>query len=202
MSYQKRQQLPPRVTFVKQYFGFDPNGTLIDVGFHHLAQGWEQRLRHLVKQRMSIEQLLSHKFVVSIEGNDVATNIKWVMASNSVPFMPRPAAESWGLEGTLIAGVHYVELLWDEAAMSWDLEEKIRFCIDHDAECKEIAMNGQRFMEHYRFCDREYQRKLEAKVVDRYCQQISIQLDTEEEPKHRRPFRKRKRHQKWSRRRN
>ena len=68
-----------------------------------------------------------------------------------------------------------MELVWDDER-GWDLEEKIRFCIEHDAKCKEIAMNGRLLMEHYRFCDKEYQQELELKVMDRYCEQVAIHL--------------------------
>ena len=168
--------LIPRVAFVKQYFDFDPKESKIDVGFNKLSQGLEQELKDFVKPKMDREEMLKHKFVISIQGNDVATNLKWIVASNSVPFMPKPTVESWFLEGTLVAGEHYVELVWTEGA-GWDLEEKIQFCIENDAKCKEIALNGKRFMEHYRFCDGEYQRELEAKVVDRYCEQVTLQIN-------------------------
>ena len=172
--------LNARVSFVRQFLNHGPTASLIDVGFNFLCQGWDTRddvdVSQWLKAGLSVQEMLSHKFVVSIEGNDVATNVKWVMGSNSVPFMPAPTAESWGLEGTLRANVHFVELSWDEQS-GWNLEEKIKFCIDHDAECKEIAMNGKRFMQHYRFCDRQYQQELEAKVMDRFCQQMTIHIE-------------------------
>ena len=71
-----------------------------------------------------------------------------------------------------------MELKYDEQT-GWNLEEQIQFCIDNDAKCKEIAENGKRFMEHYRFCDEEYQQEVEAKVIDRYCQQVNLQLTYE-----------------------
>lgn len=84
------------------------------------------------------------------------------------------------MEGTLEAGVHYVELKQD-ATTGCNLKEQIQFCVDNDAECQEIAENGKRFMEHYRFCDEEYQHEIEAKVLNRYCEQTDIQLDYEED---------------------
>ena len=169
-----------RGTFVKQYGALNADVNKIDVGFttvwkKHYTVEQEKESKQFVKASMSKEELLSHKFVISIEGNDVATNFKWVMASNSVPFAPKPTAETWGLEGTFRAGVHYVELVWNDQD-GWDLEEKIRFCIEHDAKCKEIAQNGRLLMEHYRFCDEEYQQELELKIMDRYCEQVSIHL--------------------------
>ena len=54
------------------------------------------------KPRLSIKEQLRSKFVVSIEGNDVATNLKWIMSSNSVCMMPEPKFETWYKEGTLV----------------------------------------------------------------------------------------------------
>jgi|694.fasta_scaffold00860_38 hypothetical protein len=73
------------------------------------------------KPYASFDEQLSHKFVLSIEGNDVATNLKWIMASQSLCLMVPPSVESWFLESELIPGVHYVALRPDYA----DLEEQI-----------------------------------------------------------------------------
>jgi len=167
--------LPPRHTFVRQYFGADPRRDGVDVGFSGTCQGWEREWNAFRKPVVTVDAFLEHKYLISIQGNDVASNVKWVMASNSVLFMPRPNVESWALEGTLVAGVHYVELTWNETT-GWNLEDQIRFCIENDAKCKEIAMNSKRFIEHYRFCDDQYQQEIEAKLMDRYCEQVTIQL--------------------------
>ena len=65
------------------------------------------------KPRLSIFEQLEYKYILSIEGNDVATNLKWILNSNSLCFMPRPRFETWFLEGRLQAGVHYAELADD-----------------------------------------------------------------------------------------
>lgn len=76
---------------------------------------------------MSITDQLKYKFVISLEGNDVATNLKWIMLSNSVCFMRKPRVESWFMEGSLIPNHHYV-LLDDEFS---DLEDKIDYYSKH-----------------------------------------------------------------------
>ena len=43
----------------------------------------------------------------------MATNLKWILNSNSLCIMPRPRFETWFLEGRLRAGVHYAELADD-----------------------------------------------------------------------------------------
>ena len=62
------------------------------------------------RPRLSMFGQMRFKYLVSIEGNDVATNLKWIMNSNSLCLMPKPRFETWFLEGQLQAGVHYVEL--------------------------------------------------------------------------------------------
>ena len=65
------------------------------------------------KPRLSIFEQLECKYILSIEGNDVATNLKWIMNSNSLCIMPKPRFETWFLESRLQAGVHYAELADD-----------------------------------------------------------------------------------------
>ena len=65
------------------------------------------------KPRLTIFEQLEYKYILSIEGNDVATNLKWILNSNSLCIMPRPRFETWFLEGRLRAGVHYAELADD-----------------------------------------------------------------------------------------
>jgi len=72
---------------------------------------------------MTIPDQLDHKFVVSIEGNDVATNLKWIFASNSVCLMRRPRFETWFMEGTLVPDRHYI-LVADDYS---DVPDKVRF---------------------------------------------------------------------------
>lgn len=94
------------------------------------------------KPFMSIEQQLEHKFIFSIEGNDVATNLKWILASNSLCFMKRPIYETWLMEGTLIPGYHYVEVNDDFS----DLHEKIDYYLSCPEEAQIIIQNANRYI--------------------------------------------------------
>jgi hypothetical protein len=78
------------------------------------------------------------RYVISIEGNDVASNLKWVLASNSLCLMPAPRFETWFMEGRLEAGRHYAELRDDFA----DLEEKILHYERHPGEALAIVRNA------------------------------------------------------------
>ncbi len=54
---------------------------------------------------------LRNKFIHSVERNDVVTNLKWIMSSQSLCFMPEPTGETWFMEGRLIPHHHYVRAM-------------------------------------------------------------------------------------------
>ena len=104
-----------------------------------------------IKPYMSIEDQLDFKFIACIEGNDVATNLKWVMASNSVAVMPRPKIESRFMEGTLKANYHYIEIKDDYS----DLEERLWYYISHPDEAEAIISHAHEYVNAFRDADRE-----------------------------------------------
>lgn len=103
------------------------------------------------KPFMSIKQQLGHKFIFSIEGNDVATNLKWIMASNSLCFMKQPAYETWFMEGTLTPGHHYVEVSDDFS----DLDEKVAYYLTHPEEAQDIIHNANQYITNFYHPQRE-----------------------------------------------
>ena len=105
---------------------------------------------------------LKYKFVISLEGNDVASNLKWVMSSNSIAIMPRPKYESWFMEGPLQGGVHYIEIKDDYSA----LEEKIRYYSTHPEEAKAIIRNAHAFVDQFR--DKEREELISLLVLEKY----------------------------------
>ena len=54
----------------------------IDIGFSHIVQN-EYQYQDYVKDKLTMKDMLKSKFLISIEGNDVATSTKWIMSSNS-----------------------------------------------------------------------------------------------------------------------
>lgn len=86
------------------------------------------------KRPLSIPEQLRYRYVISIEGYDVATNLKWILASRSLCLMPASRYETWFMEGRLLPGVHYVELAEDFS----DLEEKIDHYESHPDEAEAI----------------------------------------------------------------
>ncbi len=113
---------------------------------------------------LSIEEQLKYKFIFCPEGNDVATNLKWVMSSNSLAFMPKPKYETWFMEGTLVAGKHYVEIKDDYS----DLEEKINYYSTHTNEAKTIIQEAHKHVE--KFQNKLLEDLLCLKVLEQYTQ--------------------------------
>ena len=86
-----------------------------------------------------------------VEGVDVATNLKWVMSSNSIAVMPRPEIESWFMENKLIPEKHYIEIKEDYS----DLESKIKYYIKNPEKCKRIIKNANDYVEQFKNKRRE-----------------------------------------------
>ncbi len=130
---------PHRKRFIDMWLGHP----MCDVGQTNsdCDPGHEER----IKPYMSIPEQLGYKFVCCIEGNDVATNLKWVMASNSIAVMPRPRYETWFMEGTLIPGVHYIEIRPDYT----DLIDRLNYYISHPDEAEAIIENAHRYVAQF-----------------------------------------------------
>ena len=110
----------------------------------------EQSLDHH-KPYMTVQEQLEHKFIISVEGNDVATNLKWIMSSNSLCFMRKPRFETWYMEGRLIPNFHYV-LLHDDYS---NLDEMIKHYTQHPNEALEIIKNANEYTQQFQDEDRE-----------------------------------------------
>jgi hypothetical protein len=95
--------------------------------------------KEIQKKRMSIYEQLRYKFILSVEGNDIATNLKWIAQSNSLCFMPKPKFESWFLENDLEPGVHYVQIQDDFS----DIPEKVDHYVANPSEAQHIIQNFQ-----------------------------------------------------------
>ena len=106
------------------------------------------------KGKLSLKQQLEYKFILAIEGNDVASNLKWAMSSSSLVFMTKPKYETWFMEGTLKAGYHYAQLKDDYS----DLEEKVNYYKEHTEEAKEI-------IHHANLYTKEFQNLYKEKLI-------------------------------------
>lgn len=118
--------------------------------------------------KLSLADQLQAKYLLCLEGNDVASGLKWMLASNSIVIMPRPTVVSWACESFLAPGVHYVEVNHDLS----NLEEVYDWCEANPRICKEISQNGKAFMEP--FHDQEQESALFEEVVRRYHRRIRL----------------------------
>ncbi len=151
---------PRRQQFMRMYYG-SPVVDAGDVTPAALADklGFPAEWR---RKPISLYNHLRYKFIMTLEGNDVASNLKWVMSSNSLAVMPRPTCETWFMEGRLIPGVHYVEIRPDFT----DLEERMQYYIDHPAEADEIIRAAHEYVDQFR--DKRREKLISLLVLNKY----------------------------------
>ncbi|MCC8408380.1 glycosyltransferase family 90 protein [Mucilaginibacter sp. UR6-1] len=152
---------PHRIRFMEMYF----NSPLCNLGQVNTNGGniaW-------LKPKIGIKQHLQYKFILSLEGNDVATNLKWIMSSNSIAVMPAPRYETWFMEGRLIPNVHYIHIKDDFS----DLEERLQYYIDHPEEARQIAVNANNYVKQ--FFDKQKEDIISLLVLQKYFE-YTLQL--------------------------
>ncbi|EHH1035740.1 lipopolysaccharide A protein [Vibrio parahaemolyticus] len=147
--------------------GFQPHRqTVIHAFYDHpqcnIGQTRPQEGQPWEKGFMSIEEQLQYKFLLCIEGNDVATNLKWAMSSNSLVIMSKPKYETWFMEGKLEAGIHYVEVQDDYS----DLPEKMDYYLANEQEALAIIENAHQWVEQFK--DKRKERLISLMVADKY----------------------------------
>jgi hypothetical protein len=147
--------------------GFQPHRqTVIHAFYDHpqcnIGQTRPQEGQPWEKGFMSIEEQLQYKFLLCIEGNDVATNLKWAMTSNSLVIMSKPKYETWFMEGKLEAGIHYVEVKDDYS----DLPEKMDYYLANEQEALAIIENAHQWVEQFK--DKRKERLISLMVADKY----------------------------------
>ncbi|QQL49181.1 glycosyl transferase family 90 [Mucilaginibacter ginkgonis] len=144
---------PHRIRFMERYFGHP----MCDLG--QVNSGGNPQWH---KPKISIQDHLQYKFILSLEGNDVATNLKWIMSSNSIAIMPKPKYETWFMEGTLQGGVHYIEINEDYS----DLEDKLNWYLAHESEALKIVKNANAFARQ--FFDNKREELISLLVLEKY----------------------------------
>jgi hypothetical protein len=116
------------------------------------------------RERLSIPDQLNFKYILSLEGVDVATNLKWIMSSNSLCFSQKLKFETWYMEGRLQPGVHYAEIADDFS----DVEEKIDYYEHHPDEAEQIIANANAYTRQ--FFNPEIEDLLSYLVIQRYLE--------------------------------
>lgn len=146
---------PHRVRFMEMYYG----SGVCDCGIISSGPGFPAEW---LRPKISLWDHLRYKFVVALEGNDVASNLKWVMSSGSLAVMPRPKYETWFMEGRLEPGQHYVEIRDDFS----DLPEKVAYYSAHPEAAAEIVRCAHEYVEQ--FFDRTRERLISLLVLEKY----------------------------------
>jgi hypothetical protein len=101
----------------------------------------------LVGPTITIRDMMHNKAIIMLEGNDVASGLKWALLSQSVVLMPPPKHTSWCMEELLEEWVHYIPLKEDAS----DAGEKMKWIVEHDKEARAIAQRGTLWMEDLLF---------------------------------------------------
>lgn len=145
---------PHRIAFMEKYFG-NPMFDLGDVSKNTPNPNW-------IVPKITLQDHLKYKFIMAIEGNDVASNLKWVMSSNSIAVMPKPTYETWFMEGKLIPNFHYIEIKADYS----DIEEKLNYYIQREEESLEIIKNANAYCSQ--FFDSKREKLISILVMKKY----------------------------------
>ena len=153
---------PHRIRFMEMYFDH-PMCNLGQVNKEGGNISW-------LKPKMSIFDHLEYKFILSLEGYDVATNLKWIMSSNSIAVMPLPKYETWFMEGCLVPNHHFI-LIKDDYS---DLEDRLLFYIHHPEEANNIIKNANLYVKQ--FLDKQKEDLISILVLKKYFDCTS-QLD-------------------------
>ena len=154
-----------RFDLVKNYFNKNID---IDIGFNIMCQGNEIGYNKYKKDSMSIEKQLQYKFIISVEGNDVASGLKWQLYSNSLVMMPKPTIVSWLMEDMLIPYTHYIPLENDFS----DLEKQFVWCINNPRKCKEIIQNAKNYMNQ--FMNEKNENEIQSEILKLYFEKVKF----------------------------
>lgn len=155
---------PHRMVFLEKYFN-DPLFDILDTAKDSVYP--EEMRQHI---ETTIYGHLKYKYIMSLEGNDVASNLKWIMNSNSIAVSPALKYETWFMEGTLVPNEHYIQVKSDYS----DVAEKIAYYNDHPAEARDIVAHAH---EHCRqFFDKRQERLISLMVMAKYFKMTGQQL--------------------------
>lgn len=146
-------KLPARIRFYEKYF----NHPMCDLG-----QVNKEKNPQWIKEKITIDEHLDYKFILCIEGYDVASNLRWVMSSNSLAVMPKPTYESWYMEGKLIPNHHYV-LINDDYS---NLEERLNYYLENTSEALQIIQNANDYVKQFR--NRKTEDLISLLVLEKY----------------------------------
>lgn len=154
---------PNRILFMEKFFGRP--------GFNVGAVDRSLENIEWIYPKLTLGEQLRSGIVMALEGNDVASNLKWLMGSQSLVFTPRMRFESWFMEGTLKPGFHYVEVADDFS----DVEEKADFYFSHPGEAEKIIRNANIYAESFR--DKRRENLTEVLTMGKYLSRMNPKVE-------------------------
>ena len=150
---------PHRIKFIEKYFKH-PMCNIGRVNTNDLNPFWKV-------PRLSIDQQLNYKFILCLEGNDVASNLKWVMSSQSIAVMPKPKYETWFMEGLLVADVHYIVIKDDYS----DLEQRLNYYIKNQDKALQHIENANAYVQQFK--DKENEAIISLLTLKKYFEKTN-----------------------------
>ena len=91
--------------------------------------------------RRPLEEHMQFKYTIIVDGSCIASSHQWMFASGCVPLMVSHSNNNYWFKQFLRPGVHYVPVNYDLS----DLNEKLEWLVNNDADAKQIAENAMEF---------------------------------------------------------
>lgn len=93
---------------------------------------------YFIHTRVGLPEHVQNKYILIVDGNCIASAHQWVFGSGSVPIMITHPDNNYWFKKYLRPMVDYVPIEYDLS----DLQEKITWLVEHDAEAEQIAKNA------------------------------------------------------------
>jgi len=99
---------------------------------------------YLLANRLNLQQQSEYKYILNLEGNVAAYRLSYELSSGSVILLAKSKWKMW-YTNMIKPYVHYVPVQEDLT----DLITQIKWCIENDEKCSQIAQNAKFFYDTY-----------------------------------------------------
>eukprot|EP00557_Chaetoceros_sp_GSL56_P006787 CAMPEP_0176494666 /NCGR_PEP_ID=MMETSP0200_2-20121128/10231_1 /TAXON_ID=947934 /ORGANISM="Chaetoceros sp., Strain GSL56" /LENGTH=358 /DNA_ID=CAMNT_0017892465 /DNA_START=788 /DNA_END=1864 /DNA_ORIENTATION=- len=159
-SFVSNCQRVPRCTFVMKFRNSNSLNVGVSFQLDEFPVVGEMYVKSMVKGTVSLRNMMQYKAIIILEGNDVASGLKWALYSRSVVLMPEPTKTSYAMEELLVPWVHYVPLSED----GLDAEEKLNWVLENDEKARKIAERATLFMHDLLFHENAARDNMEVEM--------------------------------------
>lgn len=171
-GYGFNNNIPYRSVSREKILQYQDRYDFLDIGLTKLLPNTDTVFKKYIRDTKTMETMSEYKYLLIIEGNDVASGLKWSMASSSVVMMPIPQIASWFMEDHLEPFVHFIPVRDDFT----DIAERFQWAETHADKCKEIIKNANEFVTF--FSDDAYELKMNEAVMTWYTNNISYAISS------------------------